>query len=138
MRSLVVVVSTLLASTGCISVKTVQCEGGYCGVSYQRPPGVALRPAKVREPVKILHEGDPMPAGAKPVGVFSWKMNNFIDRYIKSGPHGRCSEEIETFFRGKAAGLGFDGVAGDAVGPHRRRPDDDQASTTARAWGCRT
>ena len=48
-----------------------------------------------------------VPPGAEVVGYFEWAVNGFD---VTSSAN--CTEEIEGFFRGKAANLGFDGVVG--------------------------
>jgi hypothetical protein len=98
-----------LVSGGC-SISRTTCDGGYCGVGYTRPAEAPRRPPKRVEEVKLLRGRDPIPAGARAVGTFTWSVT-LMDAVV-SGDFGKCPDEIEGFFRGKAANLGYDGVAG--------------------------
>lgn len=101
-------ISALGAASGCIVVKTGQgCEGGYCGVLYLKFAQTTPRPPKAPADVMLRRIDARVPAGAEIVGYFEWALNAFD---LSSNQN--CTEEIEGFFRGKAANLGFDGVVG--------------------------
>lgn len=94
---------------GC-SITRATCDGGYCGVHYTRPADAPRRPAKRIEDVALLRAKDAIPRGARAVGTFTWSVS-LLDATV-SGDFSKCPDEIEGFFRGKAANLGYDGVAG--------------------------
>lgn len=91
---------------GCYSVVT--CDGGYCGVVHAKSTDMPKRPAKDIESVKLYRIHEPLPAGARPVGTFTWSVT-LLDGILSGF---ECPEEVEGFFRAKAANLGYDGVAG--------------------------
>ncbi|MBX3193368.1 MAG: hypothetical protein KF819_40675 [Labilithrix sp.] len=109
-RALLVVVFGLSLVAGGCSITRVTCDGGYCGVGYTRPADAPTRPAKRVEDVKLLRGREPIPPGARAVGTFTWSVT-LLDAVV-SGDFSKCPDEIEGFFRGKAANLGYDGVAG--------------------------
>jgi hypothetical protein len=84
----------LLIFPGCFTIVPTVCEGGYCGVKYT--------PARNHAPpqVTIVKKGETIPQTAKLIATFHSPKTT-------TG----CSTEVLDHFRGKAALLGFDGVA---------------------------
>jgi len=94
------------ATSGCVTVVTVQCDSGFCGIPYT--------PARRHTPAEILvsKKGEQAPPNA----MYMARLTS------PEASDAGCSPKVLEKFRSKAALLGYDGV-GD-IGPvdvHGRR-----------------